>query len=252
MFGVERYEKILEMLKGDQATSVKSLAKSLFVSEATVRRDLDLLEKNGLIRRIYGGAMLNRANKDVPLYMRESEQTEAKNVIGRKAAELVRENDVILFDASSTAYSVIPFLTGFSNLLAITSGLKTAMALGEKHIKTLVTGGTMIDNSYSFIGRHAESLIENINADLLFFSSRGITQDGRLTDSSMEESQMRQLMFRHARRKVFLAASSKIGREYFYTLCTIDDVDDMISETEIPPEWKRRMYKPGAAPEREV
>lgn len=244
MFGVERYEKILEMLQGDRATSVKKLAKSLYVSEATVRRDLESLEKNGLIKRIYGGAMLIKSNKDVPLYMRESEQTEAKNIIGKKAAALVKENDVILIDASSTAYSVIPYLTGFTNLLAITSGLKAAMALGEKHIKTLVTGGVMIDNSYSFIGRHAEHLIENINADLFFFSCRGITTDGRLTDSSMEESQMRQLMFKHAKRKIFLAASSKIGREFFYTLCPIDDVDDMICETEeIPEDWKRRMRK---------
>ena len=137
MFGVERYEKILEMLQGDRATSVKKLAKSLYVSEATIRRDLESLEKNGLIRRIYGGAMLLKSNKDVPLYMRESEQTEAKNIIGKKAAALVKENDVILIDASSTAYSLIPYLTGFTNLLAITSGLKAAMALGEKHIKPL-------------------------------------------------------------------------------------------------------------------
>ncbi len=243
MFGVERYEKILETLQGDRAVSVKKLAKSLFVSEATMRRDLEVLEKNGLIKRIYGGAMLVKSNKDVPLSMREGEQTEAKNIIGKKAAALVRENDVILIDASSTAYSVIPFLTGFTNLVVITSGLKAALALGERHIKTLVTGGVMIDNSYSFIGRHAESLIENINADIIFFSCRGISMDGRLTDSSMEESQMRQLMFRHAKRKVFLAASNKFGREYFYAQCTLDDVDDMICETDIPEDWKRRLKK---------
>ena len=240
---MERYEKILEMLQEDRATSVRKLSKTLFVSEATIRRDLESMEKNGLIRRIYGGAMPVKSNKDVPLYMRESEQTEAKNIIGKKAASLVKENDVILFDASSTAYSVIPHLTGFVNLLAITSGLKAALALGERHIKTLVTGGVMIDNSYSFIGRHAESLIENINADIFFFSCRGITSDGRLTDSSMEEAQMRQLMFKHAKRKVFLSASNKMNRGYFYTLCNIDDVDEMICEIEIPEDWKRRMKK---------
>lgn len=243
MYCVERYEKILEILQSDRAMSVKKLSKLLYVSEATVRRDLESLEKNGLIRRMYGGAMLTKSNKDVPLYMRESEQTEAKNIIGKKAAALVKENDVILIDASSTAYSLIPYLTGFANLLVITSGLKAAMALGEQHIKTLVTGGVMIDNSYSFIGRHAEYLIESINADLLFFSCRGIASDGRLTDSSMEESQMRQLMFKHAKRKILLVTSNKFGREFFYTLCPIDDVDDMICEDEIPEDWIRRIRK---------
>ena len=243
MFCMERYEKILEILQDDRATSVKKLSKLLYVSEATIRRDLESLEKNGLIRRMYGGAMLTKSNKDVPLYMREGEQIEAKNSIGKKAAALVKDNDVIFIDASSTAYSLIPYLTGFANLLVITSGLKAAMALGEQHIKTLVTGGVMIDNSYSFIGRHAEHLIESMNADLFFFSCRGVSADGRLTDSSMEESQLRQLMFKHAKRKVLLATSNKIGRVFFYTLCPMDDVDDMICEAEIPEDWKKRMRK---------
>lgn len=243
MFSVERYDKILELLQDGQATSVKKLANSIFVSEATIRRDLLSMERNGLIRRIYGGAILVKSNKDIPLYMREGEQTEAKNIIGRKAASLVKENDVIMFDASSTVYSIIPHLVGFVNLIAITSGLKAALALGERHIKTLVTGGVMIDNSYSFIGRHAENMIQDINADIFFFSCRGISSDGRLTDPSMEEAQMRQLMFKHSKRKICLAASNKFNREFFYKLCTIDEIDSIISEIEIPDDWIRRMKK---------
>lgn len=242
MFGIERYEQILSMLEDDRVIAVREMSKRLYVSEATIRRDLKELEDGGLIRRIYGGAMLVRqTNRDVPLYMRESEQAEAKTIIGKKAADMVREDHVIIIDASSTAYHVVEHLPAMENLVVITSGLKAGLALGERHIKTLLTGGTMIDNSYSFIGRHAESLIEQVNADILFFSCRGVSHDGVMSDTSMEESILRQTMFRHAKRKVLLCASSKIGREFFFTLGTIDELDDVICETDLPEAWQRRL-----------
>ncbi len=246
MFGLERLDRILEIMRDEKTITVTWLAGALFVSEATVRRDLAALEKRGLVRRSYGGAALVTAHKDVPLYLREGEQAEAKSIIGKRAAALVQDGDVILLDASSTAYSVIPYLSGLTNLVVITSGLKAAMALGEMHIKTLVTGGVMIDNSYSFIGHHADRLIADINADIAFFSCRGVSRDGRLTDSSMEEVELRRLMLRHARRKVFLAASSKIGREYFYAQCALEDIDDFICDADLPADWHRRIGHPTA------
>ena len=147
MFEEERHEQIIRLLRGGRMISVNEIAKRLFVSEATVRRDLNALEKEGIVRRVYGGAVLVGGNRDVPLQMRETEAMEAKQRIGRAAAALVQENDVIVLDASSTVYSMIPYLKEFKNVVAITSGLKTAMALGERHIKTYLTGGLMIDNS---------------------------------------------------------------------------------------------------------
>lgn len=241
MFSVERHESIIRLLKNDRVVSVQDIARAISASPATVRRDLETLEKNGLVRRVYGGAMLAKANKDVPLSMREGVHTAEKSVIGRQAAALVKENDVIMLDASSTVYSMVQYLAEFRNILAITTGLKTAMALSERHVKTLVTGGVLIDNSYSFIGKHAEELIESVNADTLFFSCRGVSADGRLNDSSMEESQLRQMMFAHAKRRVFLADSSKIGKEYFYTLAGLEQIDDFICEAPLPQGWAQRL-----------
>jgi len=234
MFEEERHKQILQLLHDGRMVAVSSLAKRLFVSEATVRRDLTALEKEGLVRRVYGGAVRVGVNRDVPLMMRETEAMQAKQRIGRLAAELVQENDVILLDASSTVYSMIPYLRDFKNVVAVTSGIKTAMALGERHIKTYLTGGEMIDNSYSMIGGHAEELIRSLNADTLFFSCRGISADGRLTDSSVEEARLRQLMFRHVKRRVFLAASNKLERDYFYVLGHIADMDDVICDEPLP------------------
>ena len=235
VFEEERHEQIVQLLRDGRMVSVNEMARKLFVSEATVRRDLNTLEKEGVVRRVYGGAVMVGKNRDVPIQMRETEALEAKQRIGRIAAGMVKENDVILMDASSTVYSMIPFLRDFKNIVAVTSGLKTAMALGERHIKTYLTGGMMIDNSFSMIGGHAEDLIRSLNADILFFSCRGVTRDGRMTDSSVEEAQLRQLMFRHAKRKVFMAAGNKIDRDYFYVLGRVNDMDDIICDQSVPP-----------------
>ncbi|MBR4080414.1 MAG: DeoR/GlpR transcriptional regulator [Clostridia bacterium] len=238
MFFEERHEQIVQMLQGGKTISVSELARRLFVSEATVRRDLNVLEKEGIARRVHGGAVLIGHFRDVPLLTRESEDTGAKQKIGRAAASLVRENDVIIMDASSTAYAMIPYLTRFRNIVVVTSGVKTALALGENHIKTYLTGGLMIDNSYSLIGGHTVDFISSLSADILFFSCRGAAEDGRLTDTSVEEAQLRQVMFHHAKRKVFLSAGSKIGRDYFYVLGHANEMDDIICDQPVPEAWR--------------
>lgn len=239
MFWEERHEQIVTLLRDGRMVAVTEIAKRLFVSEATVRRDLAALENSGVVRRVYGGAMLAGGNRDVPLLMRETEQAEAKLKIGRAAAQLVKENDVLFLDASSTVFSMIQFLPDYQNLVAITNGVKTAMALSERHIKTYLTGGLMLDNSYSMIGHHAEEVVRSINANVLFFSCRGVSASGCMTDSSVEETQLRQLMFRHTKRKVFMAANTKIGKEYYYILGNVNDMDDLIFDQPVPAAFLR-------------
>ena len=230
----ERRSKIIDKIQQDNVVKVSELMEEFGVSIETIRRDLEYLEKHDYLKRVYGGAVLTGANRDLPLLMRETEAQEAKQHIGRIAAVLVDENDVIILDASSTVYSMIPYLKDFKNVVAITSGLKTALALGERHIKTYLTGGLMIDNSYSMIGGYARDMLETINADAVFFSCRGVSADGRMTDSSVEECELRKLMFRHAKRRVMMAAHNKIGRDYFYVQGHVSEIDDIVSDGPLP------------------
>lgn len=244
MLGEERYEQIIQMLGLERVVTVGEMARQLFVSEATIRRDLNTMEKTGVVRRVHGGAVLVRqSNRDVPLYLRENVNAQAKDTIARKAAGLVRENHVILLDASSTAYALIPYLRACDNLIVITNGIKASLELGKMHIKTLCTGGTMIDNSFSLIGHHAQGMIESIRADIMFFSCLGVSSCGMMNDTSIEESRLRQTMFKHAKRKVLLCDSSKFGKEYFYVLGSLSQIDDMISEVQLPEQWRKMMTK---------
>ena len=159
MLGVERLDGIMEMLKDGQAVSIHTLSKTLYISESTLRRDLAALHMEGLIRRIRGGAILAANNRDVPRLIRENDAPDIKNIIGARAAELVHPGDVILLDPSTTCSYMVPYLPQHTDLLAITSGLKTALALSERHNRTMVTGGAVMDNSYSMVGSHTEPLL---------------------------------------------------------------------------------------------
>ena len=169
MLGVERLDGIMEMLKDGQAVSIHTLSKALYISESTLRRDLAALQKEGLIRRIRGGAILAANNRDVPRLIRENEAPDIKN---------------------------------------------------------------------SMVGSHTEPLLRNVVADAMFFSCRGVTMDGRICGSCIEEIEVRRMMAQHARRIVFMVPSHKIGRVYFYTYGSLADVDEVICDESLPAAWR--------------
>ncbi len=236
MYFRERHNKILDILEKRSSASVHYLAQALYVSEPTIRRDLAALQEQGKIRRTFGGAVLSdMINKEVPFALREHENRRAKDAIARMALQQIRDGQIIFLDASSTVSYLTPYLASFSDLTVITNSPKTSLKLAELKIRSLSTGGLLLENSIAFVGAHAENFVRNFNADIFFFSCRGITEAGQLTDSSMEESQLRRIMMEHAKKKFFLCTSNKIGRQYMYNLCTASAVDRILCDRELPP-----------------
>lgn len=230
-----RQQRILELLRDDPAINVAALAKVLIVSEPTVRRDLCELDRRGLVTRVYGGAKLRPAAPDseIPFLLRENEKSAAKVEMGRRAAEYVRDGMVIMLDGSTSAFYIVPYLAKFKDLIVITSGAKTAVALAEANIRTLSCGGEMIIHSFSYVGEQAESFVRRINADLLFFSCRGLSSDGRMTDVSVEEANLRRVMMAQSKQKILLCDGGKLGRTYFYNMGHVSEVDAVVSNVEI-------------------
>lgn len=232
----DRQQRILKELEQKPDITIAELASLLFVSEPTVRRDFTELQRQGLITKVYGGAILNQgaADQEIPFLMRENEMSNPKTVIAEKAARLIRDGMVIVLDGSTSAYHIVPFLKQYKDLIVVTSGAKTAVALAEQNIRTFSTGGQMIIHSFSYIGEQAESFIKNINADILFFSCHGVSENGLMTECSIEEANLRKVMFEHSKRKVLLCDSSKFGKTFFYNMGHLRDVDEIISEKPLP------------------
>ncbi len=235
MFYTNRHQQILDILAQRTSASVHLLAKQLHVSEPTVRRDLNILAQENKIKRTFGGAVINNdANAEVPLVLRESESKKSKEIIAYKACDYIADDYVIFLDASSTVSNIIKYLPKYKNLTIITNSPKNSLKLAELKIKSFSTGGQLLENSVAYVGSSAHDFIKNFNADLFFFSCRGISHEGILNDSSIEETEVRKVMMKHSKKNVFLCSGDKIGKKYLYNLCGYKDIDEIICDIELP------------------
>ncbi len=235
MIGTERQREILEYIKRNETISVGQIVDTFFVSEATARRDLNELEKTGLIRRVFGGATLVMgSDRQVPLFVREREDEREKINIAARAATLLHDGQIIFIDGSSTAQFLLPQLVRFNDLIVITNGLMTAQILGEMHIKVYSTGGLLIENSSVLVGADAERFVDGFNADVCFLSCKGLSDDGKFTDTSYAETELRKRFLANAKTKVMLITQNKLQKKYIHTLCRKTDVDYLIMDEEAP------------------
>lgn len=239
MFNIERQEKILSLLNQRRSATVHALAEIMHTSESTIRRDLCELEKSGRIRRTFGGAVLEETlNKEVPLLLRQSRNNASKKIIAKKAKEFISNGKVIFLDASTTVSYLVPIIAEFSNITVITNSPNISIELSGCGVRNYCTGGLCLEASLAYVGGEAESFVRNFNADIMFFSSRGISFDGVISDSSESESQIRKVMMKNSSKKYYLYDSTKLGKKYMYNLCNISDVDGVISEDDVPYEFK--------------
>jgi len=227
----ERENQYIHLLSQRDHT-VKELASILFISEPTVRRDIAAMKSKELVLCTRGLVTLktNSPDKRIPMFIRDLENQEPKQKIAQKAASRIRDGYVIMLDASTTAYCLLPYLSQFQNLFVITSGAKTAIALASMGIRTLCIGGEMAVESFSYVGPDAERTLQSYNADIAFFSCRGLTEDGLATDNSIQENAIRRIMIQNAAQSWLLCDSSKLGQRYLNTLCHTNGIAGIITD----------------------
>ena len=229
---VYRRENQYISLLAQKPHSIKELAEKLFISEPTVRRDIIVLKEKGLVTSQKGIVALktNSPDQRIPLFIRHLEQNEKKQSIARKALRHIKDGDVIMLDASTTAFHLLAHLTEFKNVLVITNGAKTALEAASMGIRTICTGGELMTESFCYVGTDAESVLKNYNADVAFFSCRGISENNIATDNSILENAMRKIMIKNSKKSYLLCDSSKIGKVYLNTLCNVKDLEGLITE----------------------
>jgi len=205
MLSLERQQKMMDYIKENGKATVTELAEKYYNSEATIRRDLDALQAQGVIKRTYGGAVwLEGLDNEIPLYMREGEYKHEKETIAQLATAMVKDGDVIILDSSSTTHEMVRFLRGKKNITVLTNGAKTALSLASLHINVFSTGGKMRENSLSYTGGIAKDAIRNFCANKLFFSCRAISSEYGLLDSAIEEAELRRHMMAQSQSNILL------------------------------------------------
>lgn len=150
--------------------------------------------------------------------------------MAERASAFLHKGDVVFLDGSSSAAHMVEPLARTEDVLVVTSGARTALSLAERGVRVISTGGQMITRSFSYVGTHAEACIRGMHADVVFFSCRGLSHDGEMTDTSIEENNLRRVMLERARVRILLCDSSKLGAQYIYSLGYRDILDAVITE----------------------
>jgi DeoR family transcriptional regulator of aga operon len=237
-----RHGRILEMLEADGKVSVMHLADTLRVSVVTIRNDLELLERQQVLRRIRGGALAVRAARfERPFHLAGQAFTEQKERIAKAASALVRDGETIMIDAGSTALAFARALSkSLNDVAVVTNALDVAIALADHPgIRVVVTGGTLRGMQRSLIAPFSTSIISQLNADTAYVSCTGIDAGKGFTTGSWEEAEVVKAMIAAASRCIFLADHSKIGHVGSARVADLKNADLLVTDSDAPLESLR-------------
>lgn len=227
MFQKERIDAITEILKQNGYVTVKYLTEELHYSNATINRDLNLMEKQQLIKRSYGGVELIQ-RKSVPLLFRYHKMKSAKNKIAQKAAEYIQDGDTIFIDASTTAEYMGRHLVDKKDITVITNNMALVMFLCEYDIRTICLGGEVVEKPHMLDGLETVENAGHYHADKVFFSTGSVTLDGKAGSGDLYYP-LHRIMLENAEQSFFLVDHDKIGRPY-KRIHSFEELDYVITD----------------------
>lgn len=239
MLALERQKKILDLLKSEGAVMVSKLSTELGVTDETVRRDLEKLESQELLRRTHGGALpMDEGSYELSFERRKVLHVEEKQALASRAAQYIASGDSIFLDASTTTFYMAKEIKNMKNLTVITNSIRIINEIsGTEGIKVIAIGGMVSDNQ-SFVGAMAEKYIaENYFADKMFFSSKGIGDNYAILEGNEQECYIKQRMIANSRSHYYLCDKSKIGRVGYMKLTSLENIDYLITDAQLSGEF---------------
>lgn len=239
MLAIERRNAILSKLYLDGKVIVSQLSEEFDVTEETIRRDLEKLDKEGLAQKTYGGAVLvQNFSTDLPHSVRKRANVEAKQKIAEKISTLFHDGDCIMLDASSTALLLLNYIKNLKNITLITNSVEALIELSDKDDwNVFSTGGRLKRGSLSLVGPSAEKTIRTFHVDYAICSSKGIDIERGITDSNEKDSEMKQAIFDSAETKILVIDSSKFDKISLIKVCDVGNVDIIATDTQPGTNW---------------
>ena len=220
-----RQKDILTMLYEKGRVSVAELSRTLYVSEMTVRRDLDEMEKGGYLKRYRGGAVLKQSDGEMPVSERYFMNTEEKRALAARADAYLSDGITVFLDSSSTCAYLLPYLAKYKNITLVTNSVKTLLSASEAHIPTVLVGGEYYEQDMCLVGSLAEESVRALNVDVAFFTTAAYDEEaGVISDFDLRQTAIRRLVLKNAGTSVFLFESYKLGKRLLYTLAHKSEV----------------------------
>lgn len=227
-----RRRRILEWIEEEGSARVRDLSSAFEVSEATIRQDLERLERDGNITREHGGAYLNSMRtQSGSMMLHHQDNMDRKRKIGAVAADLVSDGETLILDAGTTTTEVATRLTSRHNLTVITNALNIAVILGTVPGNAVhMPGGQFKPPTLSLSGDKSVEYFRSIFAGKLFLATAGVALDAGLTYPSFADLQLKEAMIRAASHVYLVADSTKINRSSFTRLGALELVNSFITD----------------------
>ncbi|MBE7065821.1 MAG: DeoR/GlpR transcriptional regulator [Ruminococcaceae bacterium] len=245
MLAIERKKLILEQLQRDKKVIVADLAKVFDVTEETIRRDLEKLEREGFAQKIYGGAVLKESfNVDLPYAVRKRSNVTDKQYIAGLIADMIQDGDSIMLDASSTALFVAQNIKSKKNITIITNSVEIICEIADRNSwKVISTGGTLKEGALALVGSQTTRTISNYHVDLAVFSCKGISAESGLTDASENDAEIKKAIIASAHRKILAVDHSKFDIVSFVGIADLKEIDLVVTDRKPDGDWDKVFEK---------
>ncbi|MCQ2170041.1 MAG: DeoR/GlpR family DNA-binding transcription regulator [Bacteroidales bacterium] len=243
----ERRKFISETISKQGFVQVAILAKTFNVTQTTIRKDLNYLESKGLLRRAYGSALpVEEQVMDIALKKKVLLSYDKKQKIGRRAAQLIGENDSILISSGSTLAIFAEHIEPKGHLNVVTSAVNISTKLGETpNITVMQIGGILYSNTLSATGNDAIQALRSVYCSKLFLGVDGIDINYGVSSGTVEEAELIVQMIKSSSQTIVLTDSSKFGRKGFGRVCGVEKIHTLITDSGIPTKTKSELEQLG-------
>ncbi len=240
MLAIERREEIIRIITRDKSVRVNELAERFEVTEETIRRDLDKLEKEGIVKKTYGGAVVRDfVSKDATLSERLQTNLDEKRRIAALARDLVNDGETIFIDMSTTALEFIKHIDEDKKVTVITNSLTAITELNNKpNVKVITIGGVLNSETLCMEGPMTHKFIQNYYVDKTIFSVKAISLDRGIMDSNEVSADIKRLMIRNANQAILLVDATKFDQTALTIVTDMENVDMLITEKNLDSDWQ--------------
>ena len=239
MLAIERKHEILDRLRREQRVLVSELAALYGVTEETIRRDLDKLEKEGYATKTYGGAIWGNSTKtDLSTTIRNKTNVEAKRTIGALMSRLILDGDHLVMDHSSTSLSVAKALRDKRDLTVVTNSMEIILELSSlSSCKVHSTGGVLRPESLALVGPQCVDSLSQFHVDKAILSCKGLDRTGGVTDSNEQHAAVKRAMIAAASQAILVLDSSKFDKISFVKIAGITSFSCIVTNRKPDEPW---------------
>jgi DeoR family fructose operon transcriptional repressor len=242
----QRRQRIRAIVDARGAIRLDELTVAVGVSQATVRRDLDELETEGLVRRVHGGVVAIEDRSAEPHFeAKVAEAAEEKERIAARAVAMLAPDETIYLDSGSTVLAVARLLHGWDRLTVVTNSLPAIVELAGNGPRLIVVGGEFRSTSQALVGPLSQYLLETIHVDRAFIGSYAVSLEDGLTTTDPAEAFTKKLVLRRATHVVLLADSRKFGGHSFVHAGDLGSINVLVTDTGIDERSVRSLQRRG-------